>query len=258
MSNESKDTTSVRMRRWVSYAAMFLPAAALLPAFVVGAAALVERGPRWLGRQRLTGALLTAGAAAGLARWQLGHLFVDEPRYELERRIGSVEIRRYRPHAVAETVVDSVSWEEAVDEGFRRLARYIFGANERRQTIPMTTPVGARSARERIAMTAPVTSRRSAEGYVVTFTMPRARSLESLPLPRDPRVHLLQVPERRVAVLRYHGTYRRRRTEERQAALIERVRAAGLEPAGAPEFAGYDAPSTLPLLRRVEAWLPIT
>ncbi len=107
-------------------------------------------------------------------------------------------------------------------------------------------------------MTAPVRSRRSADGYVVTFAMPQARSLDSLPSPQDPRVHLLQAPERRVAVLRYHGTYRRRRTEERQAALLARVRAAGLEPAGDPEFAGYDAPSTIPLLRRVEAWLPIT
>lgn len=154
-------------------------------------------------------------------------------------------------------MVEAASWEDAVNEGFRRLARYIFGANERRQTIPMTTPVGARSARERIAMTALVSSRRSAEGYVVTFAMPRARPLESLPVPHDPRVHLVQSPERRVAVLRYHGTYRRRPTEERQAELLASVRAAGLAPAGDPEFAGYDAPSTVPLLRRVEAWLPI-
>ncbi len=250
-------TTSARMRRAVSYAAMYLPATALLPALVLGAAALAGRGPRWLVRRPLTAALLAAGAAGGLARWQLGHLFVEEPDYELERRIGRFEVRRYRPHAVAETVVQAASWEDAINEGFRRLARYIFGANERRQTIPMTTPVGARSTRERIAMTAPVSSRRSPEGYVVTFAMPRARPLESLPVPQDPRVHLVQIPERRVAVLRYHGSYRRRRTEERQAELLARVRAAGLEPTGDPEFAGYDAPSTLPLLRRVEAWLRV-
>ena len=32
---------------------------------------------------------------------------------------------------------------------------------------------------------------------------------------------------------------------------------AGLTPAGAPLFAGYDAPSTLPFLRRLEIWVPI-
>lgn len=87
--------------------------------------------------------------------------------------------------------------------------------------------------------------------------MPKSRPLQSLPRPKDPHVRVLQVPERRVAVLRYRGTYRARRTEERQAALLAQVRAAGLEPTGVPELAGYDAPSTIPLLRRVEAWVPI-
>jgi len=221
---------------------MYVPAAVLVPALVVGAAALFGRGPRWLRDRRATAALLTAGAAAALARWQLGHLFVEEPDYELERKVGALEIRRYRPHAIAETLVEAPSWEDALDEGFRRLAGYIFGGNARTQPI---------------AMTAPVTSHESTGGYVVTFTMPRTLSLESLPQPKDPRVHLLKTPERRVAVLRYHGTYGRRRTEDRQAALLAQVRAAGLEPTGAPEFAGYDAPSTIPLLRRVEARVPI-
>jgi len=253
----SKHETSARRRRRLSLVAMYLPGVVLAPAVVAGAAAMAGYGPRWLRRRRLTAALLTAGTAAALARWQLGHLFIEEPEYDLERRIGDLEIRRYRPHAIAETSVEAASWEDAIDEGFRRLARYIFGANERTQTIAMTAPVTARPARERLAMTAPVASRRDAGGYVVTFAMPKSRPLESLPRPKDPRVRVLQAPERRVAVLRYRGTYRARRTEERQAALLAQVRAAGLEPTGVPELAGYDAPSTIPLLRRVEAWVSI-
>jgi hypothetical protein len=236
----TKDTNGVGARS-LSRAAMYLPAAALVPALVAGTASLFGRGPRWLRERRRTAALLTAGAAAALVRWQLGHLFVEEPDYELERKVGGLEIRRYRPHAIAETLVEAASWEDAIDEGFRRLAGYIFG----------------RPAHERIAMTAPVTSHQSTAGYVVTFSMPKTRPLESLPQSKDPRVRLRQAPERRVAVLRYRGTYRRRRTEERQAALLAQVRAAGLEPTSAPEFAGYDAPSTIPLVRRVEAWVSI-
>ena len=103
-------------------------------------------------------------------------------------------------------------------------------------------------------MTTPVTSRAEADGYTVTVMMPRQRALASFPTPRDPRVRLREVEGERVAVLPYRGTYRGDRARAKQAELLERVRAAGLEPRGEPVFAGYDAPSTLPFLRRLEAW----
>jgi hypothetical protein len=140
------------------------------------------------------------------------------------------------------------------------LAGYIFGGNQREQKIAMTGPVsvgtGAKKS-ERIAMTAPVGTRRSASGYVVTFTMPKKYELESLPTPSDERVVLRQVPGERVAVLRFSGRYRSELIHDKQAELVRRARAAGLETVGEPLFAGYDAPSTLPFLRRVEVWVPI-
>lgn len=45
--------------------------------------------------------------------------------------------------------------------------------------------------------------------------------------------------------------------QRHQDDLLERVRAARIEPTGAPLFAGYDGPWTLPFLRCVEAWGPI-
>ena len=83
---------------------------------------------------------LSGGILAGtaLVRWQLGRLFNENPAYELERQIGPLEIRRYAPHCVAETRVSARSWDVALNEGFHRLAGYIFGANRPASVPPLS------------------------------------------------------------------------------------------------------------------------
>jgi hypothetical protein len=239
----------------------YLPAAAAAPALALGIAGLAGRGPRLLRERRWLSALTALTGAVLLARWQLERLITEEPEYEVERSLNGLEIRHYGPRVIAETLVENQpDWDVARSEGFRRLASYIFGGNQREQGIAMTAPVsvetGAKKS-ERIAITAPVGTRRAAAGYVVSFTMPKQYELESLPAPSDERVLLRQVPAERVAVLRFSGRYRSELIHDKQAELVRRARAAGLETVGEPSFAGYDAPSTLPFLRRVEVWVPI-
>jgi cellobiose phosphorylase len=45
----------------------------------------------------------------------------ESPTYRIEERIGKIELRRYEPYVVAETLVDE-SLERAGNGGFRRLA----------------------------------------------------------------------------------------------------------------------------------------
>ena len=82
----------------------------------------------------------------------------EEPTFTVERRIGSpsgdVEIRRYGSRIAAETTIDADE-EAARNEGFRRLARYIFGGNQGKTKIAMTAPV-VQEKGQKIAMTAPV------------------------------------------------------------------------------------------------------
>src|SRR5690606_9269721 len=143
-----------------------------------------------------------AGALAGAAftRWQLARWFTPQPSYELERRIGELEIRVYGARWVAETTVSDVSWDQALDEGFRRLARYIWGDNhpspfqphrlgkadpvqpalaaapadvsDAGYAIPMPVPTVARlaSQTETIAMTSPVNvSTHEDRSYTIAF-----------------------------------------------------------------------------------------
>jgi hypothetical protein len=201
-------------------------------------------------------------AGAALARWQLARLFTEHPDYALERQIGPLEIRRYAPHCVAETRVSASSWDVALSEGFRRLAGYVFGGNQRLARTPALPGTARENGAETLDMTSPVNMRPErpenlARSYLVSFNMPAGRTPASLPLPNDLRVSVTTQPARRVAVLRYRGRYNGTTVAKKVAELLDYVRKAGLKQRGEPEFAGYDPPSTLPLLRRNEIWLDL-
>jgi hypothetical protein len=233
---------------------------------------------------------IAAGALGGaaLTRWQLARWFTEQPRYDLERRLGDLEVRVYGAHWIAETTVTDASWERALSLGFRRLASYIFGNNrpspfqpdclgtpdpvrtlaaprssERGDygyVVPMPAPTVARRIprTETLAMTAPVNVKTHDEhSHTIAFNLPEGRTLASLPAPNDERVRLERRPRRRVAVLTYRGGYSGPRVAEKFIELISRVRRLGLNYRGTPEFAGYDPPSTLPFLRRNEVWLEL-
>ena len=175
----------------------------------------------------------------------------EEPSFTVERRIGDVEIRRYGTRIAAETTIDADE-EASRNEGFRRLAGYIFGGNTTKTKIAMTAPVAQQS--EKIAMTAPVAAQRDAGGkWVIRFFMPSEHSLDSLPIPNDDRVRLVSVAPERVAVLRYAGLPNPRAVAAKAEELLKTLRDNKIEPAGDPLSWFYDPPWTLPFLRRNEA-----
>ena len=185
---------------------------------------------------------------------------VESPVYEVVRREGQFELRRYAQYLTASVAVEAESHNHAAYAAFRTLADYIFGNNVAAGSIPMTAPVSTtRSVGTRIAMTAPVTSERArseslgeaeplctvdcAGEYIVRFTMPsRYTDIADLPQPNDPRVRLAVVPEHLAVADRFGG----RLDDSMVAASVERLREwmaeSGLVQVGEPEAAQYDAP----------------
>lgn len=179
---------------------------------------------------------------------------VEEPAFRLVERKGAFELRDYDAYVVAETVVSGARGA-AANEGFRRLANYIFGGNTPRREIAMTAPVTQTRARpvagQSIPMTAPVTQAGQAGRWTVGFVMPAGSRLSAMPAPNDARVVLREEPRRRMAVVRFSGLATQGALDRRTAELGREVRARGLA-CGPTSFAFYDPPWTLPFLRRNE------
>ena len=191
-------------------------------------------------------------AALGVAVFGGGTVAYDSPRYRIVQTIRDIEIRQYDPYLVAETVVDG-GLESAGSQGFRVLAKYIFGDNRGRQKIAMTAPVSQEKADGmKIAMTAPVTQEKAGDRYTIQFMMPSEYSLEQLPEPNDSRIALREIPARRFAAVRYSGTWSKRNYQKNLDVLLGTLREAGYEPSGEPIWARYDAPFKPWFLRRNE------
>ena len=196
-------------------------------------------------RGLLAGLLLTVAAPLSA---------IEEPEYRVVESDGAIEIRAYAAMVVAETQVGG-SRERAGSRAFRTLFNYIDGENRARTEIAMTAPVTQQKQSAKIAMTAPVTQQQAADGWAVRFVLPASYTLATAPAPVDPAVTLREIPAHRAAVIRYSGTWSASRYEEHLRALRDWLDARGLETAGEPVWARYDAPYVPWFLRRNEILL---
>ena len=193
--------------------------------------------------------LIVLGAGSAMA--------LEEPNYELLAEYDDFEIRRYSPYIVAEV---DVSGSGADNQAFRILSGYIFGNNTRREKMAMTAPVESRREEpgERMAMTAPVTSSQSTAGQMTyAFVMERKYSLETLPVPDDDRIRLLERPARTVAVHRFSGRWSDRNIARHEERLMRALDDHGITASGEPELARYNSPFMPWFLRRNEVIVPV-
>src|SRR5271166_4195471 len=176
----------------------------------------------------------TVLAVFGLVASVGGASAVEEPPHQVVVRDGDFEIRDYPALTVAETTVDA-DRDSAGNQGFRRLAGYIFGGNAKKQSIEMTAPV--------IEAPAGVMAEKSpggAKGWIIRFVMPQGFSLTSLPKPDAEGIVLREEPPSHVAVLRFSGLARDAAVTRKTAELEAMLKARNLSPAGPPVIAQYD------------------
>lgn len=163
---------------------------------------------------------------------------IEEPKYELVAEYGdSIEIRHYEPQIVAATAMTS-----GQNSGFRVLAGYIFGGNERE---------------EKIAMTAPVTTSMGSDGAEMQFMMPSEYSLDKLPKPEDKRVAFKQLPAYTAAVIRFSGRARADMAEQYWSKLQTFLADSEWQINGSPTLNQYNPPWIPGYFRRNEIIVPV-
>ena len=183
----------------------------------------------------------------------------EEPKYSVLEKESPFEIRSYMPMIVAEVQVDG-DLDTASGQGFRLLAAYIFGQNQVSEKIAMTAPVSVEEKMpqsEKIAMTAPVGIESKAGKWTVSFVMPAQYTMESIPKPVNPQVQLRQIPAAKKAVISFSGFYNEQKVVEKTHELEQWMKSRNLQASGAPNFARYNPPWTLPFMRRNEVMISL-
>jgi len=181
---------------------------------------------------------------------------IEEAEYTVVIKEGDYEIRDYKPHVLAETIVEG-EFDKAGNKAFSRLFKYISGNNEARDKVAMTAPVSQEAKGEKISMTAPVGQQQVGKRWTVSFMMPASYTLETLPKPLDPTVTLRLVPARKLAAVRYSGFWSEEGYLQNKAALESWIKQRGQTPVGEPIWARYNAPFSLWFMRRNEVLIEI-
>lgn len=173
----------------------------------------------------------------------------------------NIQIRRYESLILVETPMGG----EGRNGAFGRLFQYISGENIKQSKIPMTAPVFMDSKEEegtetseKIPMTAPVfmDEKESAE-RMMAFVLPSEYTMESAPLPKNENVSLREHINYDVATIRFNGTLSDNNIQKHKDILMAWLSENNYTVAGSYQYAGYNAPYTLPWNRRNEVLIPV-
>ena len=180
---------------------------------------------------------------------------VEKPDYKVIQSEQNIEIRQYEPMIIAEVEVDGKR-EDAIRDGFRLLADYIFGNNTVEQNISMTAPVQQKE-NQKIAMTSPVQQQLAGKSWQISFVMPSKYTMDSLPMPNNNRVRLKKILTKKFVVIEFSGTNSNENVIGHENQLMNFIEANQINIIGSPKYAFYNAPWTLPFLRRNEVMIEI-
>jgi DNA gyrase inhibitor GyrI len=205
---------------------------------------------RWIGVGAAAGVALLGGAVF----YYLQERSTEEPDYRTLRTDGEFQIRDYPELVIAETIVHGPR-KQALGEGFRRLADYIFAKSRPGEPLPMTVPVMQDSG-DPMASDPPLFDDEIEGGWRTRFVMLGGRGIDALPAPPD-EIELVTLPPRKVAVVSFSGRPDDRDLAEAEDRLRGWLARHGERSEAEPEYAFYNSPVIPGPLRRNEVWLPL-
>ncbi|EWM28188.1 soul heme-binding protein [Nannochloropsis gaditana] len=183
---------------------------------------------------------------------------LETPSFQVLHEGHGYEIREYDPYTVAYTEMGSsdakagstsagpVLGSPTMTGGaFNTLAGYIFGANEAKTNMAMTTPVEIRKDAQH---------RGAGEAYSMRFIMASPYTTETAPRPMDSKVRLTTTARERLAAREFAGFATEGEVQRQLISLLSLLDRDGVtvvDPASYRIFQ-YNPPYTLPWLRRNE------
>ncbi len=151
---------------------------------------------------------------------------IETPKYKVIKTYDEVEVRLYPKMVIAKTNLADKSFDNQGSNGFRTIAGYIFGGNEKNEKIAMTAPVVMNMGD-------------SASMY---FVMPKSYDKSELPTPNSKNVQIVEVAEKTLAVITYGGFSSDEKIEKHRKQLEQILQKNKIRTKGAFLYMGYNAP----------------
>lgn len=151
----------------------------------------------------------------------------ESQKYTVIRTEKDFEIRFYPSVTLASITSSAKSYRELGNSGFQRLAHYIFGGNEAKQNIAMTSPVHMDISDSASSM---------------SFVMPAQYTVDNLPKPDDARVSLRKTSDEYVAAIRFGGYASDKDIQFNTEKLERALEEYSISHYGHFRFLGYNAP----------------
>lgn len=171
-----------------------------------------------------------------------------------------IELREYESMILASTPMKT-NKDDGRNSSFFKLFNYISGDNIDNSKIAMTAPVlmdkDIEKTGKEIPMTAPVFMDSVGNNAVMSFVLPDSFTLKTTPKPTNPDVTITEVKNYIVATIQFSGLLSDSNISKNKDLLDQWIIDQGYNITGDYKTAGYNAPFTLPMLRRNEVLIPV-
>ena len=138
----------------------------------------------------------------------------------------TVEIRQYEASLFTSVEIPSNNYRKTSSKGFSILAGYIFGGNDKKEKIAMTSTV-AMSLKDATTM---------------MFLVPKKYTRDNLPVPNDSSIEFKDEPEKKVAAISFGGWANDLKIASFKKKLIEVLDSKAIQYTDNFYFLGYNAP----------------
>ena len=146
--------------------------------------------------------------------------------YTVKKKYDRFEIRKYEATLFTSVTLTSKGYKNTSSQGFSILAGYIFGKNDRKEKISMTTPV----------------SMSLDDSTTMMFMVPKKLNKETLPKPEQSGIEFKEEPAKLLAAISFGGWANDAKIEKYKQELKAALDAQGITYSNKFYFFGYNAP----------------
>lgn len=150
----------------------------------------------------------------------------EQHNYKVIKKFDKFEIRKYDAALFSSVKLNKKGYKESSSEGFRILAGYIFGDND---------------AKEKIAMTSPVVMELG-DSSKMMFMVPKNYNLKNLPNPNNSKIVFEKEEVKIIAAIRFDGWADDEKIEKYKTILMNELANEKLNFINKFSFLGYNPP----------------